>query len=55
MQTQIHISWLIIIQYGLQKTDAKIMLVYVLGWLGTPIFAGGSYFTLQKRIKDSLQ
>lgn len=55
MQTQIHISWLIIIQYSLQKTNARIMLIYILGWLGTPIFACCSYFTLQIRIKDSLQ
>lgn len=55
MQTQICISWLIVIQPSLQKTSAKIMLIYILEWLGTPIFACCSYFTLQMRIKDSLQ
>lgn len=29
-QTQIHMSWLIIIQYSLQKTLLKIVLVYIL-------------------------
>lgn len=54
-QTQIHMSWLIIIQYSLQKTLLKIVLVYILSWLGSAISSCCHYFHMQIRIKGSPQ